>query len=348
MDRNETIRIKKILSEMQKDIFAKTTPKVCVICKKEISSTCISHSIPKFILKNISSNGNLYTSNNFIDIPFIEKTKGIKKAGIFRRICRDCDNTIFKAYETPENYQKGIDNIMLYQIAIKILLNNIYTRETSVRLILDGIKTFTSNVIDRNLALRNVQSHINAEIMTIAEENKRLNMLLNSSPNATRYNIIFNEKLPYVVPYAIQDEIVLVSDMRGRAINNIFSTDIKTSMQSIKICIFPLEAETFIIVFRDKKSTKYNSFERQFSKLSLNDKLGIINYIVFLYSEKQFLSNKINDKIFESNIRKYSKTIQQKVCYNDEDPYSKEFRLEYKLDNFRQCENLLLEQYALS
>ena len=116
-------------------------------------------------------------------------------------------------------------------------------------------------------------------------------------------------------------------------------------MQSIKICIFPLETETFILIFRDKKSTKYNSFERQFSKLSLNDKLGLINYIVFLYSEKQFLSNKINDKIFESNIQKYSKTIQQKVCHNDEDPYSKKFRLEYRLDNFRQCENLLLEQY---
>ena len=348
MDKKEIIKNKKIISEIQKEIYDKIKPKVCVICKKEISSPCISHSIPKFILKNISSNGSLYTSNSFFDIPFIDKMKGIKKAGVFRKICRDCDNAKFKEYETPENHQKGISNIMLYQIAIKILLNNIYTREAGIELILSGIETFTSDVISKLLALRNIQSHINAETMTIAEENKRLNILLNSSPNATRYKIIFNETLPYVVPYAFQDEIVLVSDMRGRSINNIFSTDIKTSMQSIKICIFPLEKETFIIVFRDIKDKKYNSFERQFSNLSLNDKLGVINYIIFLYSEKQFLSNKVNNQIFESSIKKYSRIIQQKICYNDEEPYSKEFRQEYRLDNFRQCENLLLRHYAIS
>lgn len=348
MNRNDIIRMKKILSEMKKDIFEKTNPKVCIICKKEISSTCISHSIPQFILRNISSNGNLYNSNSFINIPFIEKTKGIKKAGVFRKICRDCDNTKFKEYETPENYQKDITNIMLYQIAIKILLNNIYTRESSVELILNSIETFTSNDIEKNLTFKYLQPHISAERMTVIEENKQLNILLNSSPQATRYKILFNERLPYVVPYAFQDEIALISDMRGRAINNIFSTDPKISMQSIKICIFPLESETFIIVFRDIKHKKYSSFERQFSKLSLNDKLGVINYIVFLYSEKQFLSDKVNDKIFEGSVKKYSKIIQQEICYNDEDPYSEEFRQKYKLDNFRQCENLLLKHYAIS
>ena len=34
---------------------------ICDVCKKEINSTCVSHSIPKFILKNISRTGNLYT-----------------------------------------------------------------------------------------------------------------------------------------------------------------------------------------------------------------------------------------------------------------------------------------------
>lgn len=347
MDRQEIIALKMRLSDIQRDIFNKIKPKVCVMCQKEISSTCESHSVPKFILKNISSNGKLYTSAKFINIPIVESTKGIKNAGVFRKICRTCDNNKFKEYETPENYEHDISNLMLYQISVKILLNNIYTREVSVNLILDGIKKLHNDDFFKVATLNYVKSHIDAEIMTIEEEKKKLNILLNSSPNKARYKVIFNYKLPYVVPYAFQDDIVLVSDMMGHAVNNIFSDDPRYRMQSLKICIFPLDTNTRIIIYRDIKDKRYGRFEKQFEKLALNEKLGVINYIVFLYSEKQFLSDKIDDKIFEGNICRFSRMVTQTSCYNDEEPYTKEFRMKYRLDAFYQCDNLLLERYAL-
>ena len=342
------IELKKMISKIRRSSLIKIKPEKCIICNRKISSTCKSHSVPQFILKNISSNGNLYNWNKMIGIPIIDNNKGIREANVFRKICNECDNTRFKEYETPDNYKKNISNVMLYQISIKILLNNIYTREASVALTNEYIEQMIEDDTLKKIYYRAAERfQIDSEKMTIDEEYRKLKLLINSSSDKIKYKIIFTHKLSYVVPYAFQDEIVLVSDMVGGRINNIFSKDKKYLMQSIKISIFPMKDETFILMYRDQKDTRYNRFERQFCKLSLENKLALINYIVFLYSEKFLISDKIDSKAFETNITKYTAITQHNINFDNEDPYTKEFRLMYRLDKFKQCENLLLEKYAL-
>lgn len=349
MQKEDIVKLKKKFTPIKTNAIKKIKPNLCIICKKEINSTCVSHSIPKFILKNISRTGNLYTWNKLVGIDIIENNKGLKEAGVFRKICRECDNTIFKEYETPDNYQKSITNTMLHQISIKILLNNIYTREMSVNLVKESINQLINDKISKMLYERVAnQMCLEPEKITIKEEYKKLNIILNSSIKNIRYKMIFNYKLPYVVPYAFQDEITLVSDMLGNSINNVFSKDEKYRMQSIKLCIFPLKNETCIIMYREKQDKRYIRFEHQFNKLTIDDKIAVINYMVFLYSEKYLISDYVDKKIFDSNIAKYSEMTQHNIYCIGDDPYTKEFRMKHRLDNFTNCENLLSAKYALS
>lgn len=79
----------------------------CIYCNEEKTSFCNSHSIPAFCLKNIATDGYLYYSNTLIDVALLDSEKGVKNAGIFQLICRDCDSKIFQEYEDLSNYEKA-------------------------------------------------------------------------------------------------------------------------------------------------------------------------------------------------------------------------------------------------
>lgn len=53
------------------------------------------------------------------------------------------------------------------------------------------------------------------------------------------------------------------------------------------------------------------------------------------------ISDYVDKKIFDSNIAKYSEMTQHNIYCIGDDPYTKEFRMKYRLDNFTNCENLL-------
>lgn len=79
------------------------------------------HSVPQFCLQNISVAGKFYHSGNLVDMPMLNKDKGIGEAGTFKIICRECDSSVFNDYENPEAYYQGPTDKMLAQIA-KILV----------------------------------------------------------------------------------------------------------------------------------------------------------------------------------------------------------------------------------
>ena len=49
--------------------------------------------------------------------------------------------------------------------------------------------------------------------------------------------------------------------------------------------------------------------------LSIDDKIAVINYMVFLYSEKYLISDYVDKKIFDSNIAKYSEMTQHNILH---------------------------------
>ncbi len=43
----------------------------CYFCRKSVTSFCNSHSVPKFCLENIATNGDVLTLNTMVDNPLI-------------------------------------------------------------------------------------------------------------------------------------------------------------------------------------------------------------------------------------------------------------------------------------
>lgn len=58
----------------------------------------------------------------------MDDEKGIREAGTFQLICRECDSVIFQEYENEDNYKKEPNGMMLAQIAMKNYLKAISKR----------------------------------------------------------------------------------------------------------------------------------------------------------------------------------------------------------------------------
>ena len=76
------------------------------------------------------------------------------------------------------------------------------------------------------------------------------------------------------------------------------------------------------------------------------DKLGVINYLIFLYSEDYFISKSIEGKL---DIKQLKYIAGQTPTYNRievGDVYAK-MRNDYRLDKWTTCPNLLSKEFAL-
>nr|WP_317358038.1 hypothetical protein [uncultured Tyzzerella sp.] len=123
------------------------------------------------------------------------------------------------------------------------------------------------------------------------------------------YSIKFYEELDYVVPIAFQGTITLNSDLEGNIINNIYNMDTNYKIKNFSSAIFPLKDKSIIIIFVDKENKRYDKFFKQLNNLSnLDDKLSLINYIIFSYSEEYFISPEVNDEILKKLLPLAQKT----------------------------------------
>ncbi len=319
----------------------------CFYCNKEVTGFCLSHTVPKFVLKNIARKGKIYNTFHygiFEEMKVIDGESGIKNTGIFKLICRECDSKVFQDYENIENIISKPTNKMMAEIGIKNVLNLIYEERycnkfyeqmvsiaSGDRLLLDNAKKYKyikeTNIRDLKMYLKRFK--------TIKE-----NDLKSGS------KLIFWYKCNYIVPIAFQGAICLYGDLNGRIINNILDKD--AYMQYIHICIFPLENESVIMLFRHKDDTKYKKFENQFNKLSLAEQLRLISFIVIEYSEHFYISKGASEEVLKS------KSINESTLHNTSILKSNKGQAEYlfnsnrhQLKDFINFPNLLSEEYKI-
>ena len=305
----EEIELNKIFSQTMDEIRSSINTGTCLYCGKRVSSFCNSHNIPKFCLKNISSNGVLTGPNAIIELPprssSIGKAHpGINESGTFSLICRECDSTIFQDYENPENYSAGKipTQKMLAEIAMKNYLKFIYKRKVEVALIEHTIsqvqKHKTSDPFSR-LFMKEQEKRLEVsrlDLDTYGKDYREAKRVLGEDAESGYY-VIYYRLLNYVVPLSIQAPILVSIDLEGEVVNDVFTDDPKYELSDLHVCVFPLEDTTAIILFVKDGDTRYRKFRRQFRKLDEESKLGVINYMIFLYSEDYFLSGSVQDKI---------------------------------------------------
>lgn len=315
----------------------------CMYCNEDKSSFCNSHSVPAFCLKNIASEGYLYYSNTLIDVALLDSEKGVKNAGTFQLICRDCDSKIFQEYEDPKNYEKETTPKMLAQIAMKNYLRSIGKRLNEYAMF-DIALEKNPSVDEITRYIHIIQKMDLLEYKNGFEKAKRLS----KKDWKDEYYQFYYEKLDYVVPLAFQGSISLVVDLDGRIVNDIYNEDINYKIQDLHICIFPLKESTIVTMFIDSNNKRYRNFYKKFNKLSHEDKLALVNYLIFLYSEDVFISKNIPQHILKDSklieVSKQSSIAFSSTFFVDVTEASKKV---YDLSKRDEIPNLLSEKYKL-
>ena len=322
----------------------------CFICGKRCSSFCKSHSVPKFALKNIAVNGKVIFSGIQQEypagLPVLGKDYGIGDAGTFSLICNDCDNTLFQDYESPSAYESEPSGKILAQIAMKDYLHMIGKRYYELEM--DSLcKEQNPNYPYYP------QNEVEAKKLDLNDYEKAFKKakIASNGGHDDWYSLFYYRKLDYVVPYAAQSMVTLISDFNDDVINYIYNFDADYHTSALHVAVFPLASSSIIIMFTESNSNRYRKFSKQFRKLSEDDQLSAINYIIISYIENVFLSKNMSKEVMDNP---FFRDASRKTAYAiTPHGYHKDGLIDRAIEEFslskRHCvPNLLGREYALS
>ena len=324
----------------------------CLLCNKPCSSFCNSHSVPQFSLRPIANKGILMSPLQKY-IPSLGKNLGVNNAGTFFIICNDCDNTRFQEYETPSAYSHLPTSKMLAQIAIKNYLFFISRRKEEIEIskILKGMAdkfgflSMDTECIDLENAQRLEEYDLANFQIGLSDSINKL------SSNNDGFTLCYYKVLDYIVPYASQSAISLISDFEDVVINDLFIEQDIDQMKQIHFAVFPLESSSVVLAFTDKKTTCYQNFASQLNALNISEQLSAINYILFSYTENIFINPNVYKQLQNSpefiDVCRKSTHIESPEPFPVGDPM-KTLVQEFSLKNRHKIPNLLSPQYALS
>lgn len=344
LTKEENINFHKALS--MGESFAKkiVRPKNCLLCNSTKNPFCNSHSVPARCLRAIAINGDVKVFNGLVKIPAIDDDKGVNEAGTFKLICRECDNKVFKDYETFEEYTDEKPSAkVLHEIVLKNYLKFYYKKaveEKAFPMMLENLHIPNSELLD---SILNPGDRDKKDFLKYVYETKKL---LDSNIN-DYYRIIEYKKLPYTCPFAFQGSISLITGFDGEIINDVFNTDKKYDLQDMHVCVFPEKDYTYIIVFYKKYFQRYSQFAKHYSNLNQEERLQLLLYIILKYSEDYFYSASIqtieNDPVVHDAIT----TTTMMICdpYEEENSKLKKCLQEYDLNNYKKLPNILVNQF---
>ncbi len=346
LSQDQIIEIRKFLGNQIKDATSKSRHERCLLCD-EPGGFCNSHTIPQFCLENIAWNGKLNSFNTLVDTDLLKKESGINNAGTFHIICRSCDSKVFQDYENADAYVSVPSYKALNQIALKNSLRDIYKHETEVELyelskrMIDEKKPpfsfFIKTMIDAQIKARSRDIEECYEIFNKAKS------YLSSADSWLK--ILCYDKLEYTVPIAFQGMIALVTGVNGEIINNNFNHKKDYKMEYLHIAVFPFKGATAIMMFLDSEYERYEQFEKFIADSTLEERLEIVNRIIFLYAEDYFLSKQLSKETIKS-LEDTAKTLQDLMTLNPQKS-AKDAVKDYDLRRDVGTPNLLLETFAI-
>ncbi len=285
----EIIDMRQETSKILNKAFLEAKNKKCLLCGKECSSFCNSHSIPDFIIRQVAENGKVVTGMNFLPSPLLEDNTGRKKTNVFFEICDECDNTLFNDYENPSKILKPFSQKMLNQIVLKNYLRLYNKRKYDnevYKIFVDP--DYQSQRLDNKLLLSEL------DMKYYYEKILKLKTLKN------KFYVIDEFVLDYRCKFSFQSNLTLVTGFDGEIINNIYRYDKNFKSQELYLCVFPYNDKTKVILFIEDGCKGYRIFYKKYRDLSINDKLCVLNEIILKYSEEFIVSPSCKDYIINS------------------------------------------------
>lgn len=294
---DSVIELKKGFNKIIRRAQIKSKLDYCLCCRKKVTIFCNSHTLPRFILKSISDNGMVVTSNNFFKMPLICSELGLNNSGTFKRICKQCDSTIFQDYEEMDKLLVLPRKKIMTQIDLKNTLRMFDKRLNEIELYNIMISEYADEFILPILLEK--QRINNLDFNEIKNELERDIKILKKQSTSS-FELIYWKVLDYVTPIAFQGHIALHGDLSGNIINDLYNLRKDYVIENLNLCVFPLKSKTVIIMFVSKENKKYKNFIKQFKRLKDYEKLRLISFIIFNYSEDFFISKKTNDSLLSN------------------------------------------------
>jgi hypothetical protein len=260
----------------------------CLICGRKNMKFCHSHSVPKFILKEISKNGKLAfgvhllnKNENFINKVFMknklrenEKLLGIKNTGTFKLICEKCDNEIFKDYESPKFLLgEELSNQVMNLIALKNHLYfyyKIYVESTAnLQILYDNYvgKPFTP--IEHSL-YSSIMANYQLKMKELKGYRRNIKEYVKGLKKPFPMKVIVDKTLNYNVQFAFSLFFLLGQDLEGKTIYNLKDySRVGSEEGRVYLSIFPYQEKTrMIMYYRRRYAGKLRTFDRQISDCS--------------------------------------------------------------------------------
>lgn len=304
------LEFKKFHSRVAKESREKAKLNVCPICGEEQTSFCNSHSIPQFVLNNISENGKLLQFSSVAAEDFLienrvfDAEKGAKNSCTFQFICRDCDSKVFTEYEDVYNLSRIPSNKMMAEIELKNTLQMLSKRryeQPFYEIIENTVENFNRG------PLAEIQED---DIGDYTIEFKRALRTVNGLQPA-KYKLLYWKKYPYKMPIACQTLISLRETINGAPVNNVHNPDKNYHLEDMNLCVYPLKKETVVMIFHlEKYENRYRKFRDEFLRLSEKQKLQYISYLMFAYTENFVMAPNIDHTILKNeNLRLLAREV---------------------------------------
>lgn len=300
---DDYISNKKFFSEIKKEARSRAKRETCFLCGKPCTSFCNSHTVPRAVLEKISRNGKVFSSNAFGENTLPEYGRGVKNSGIFLLICKDCDSKLFQGYEgkpilnnldeknseaygemATKNCLKEIYDQRLYSELAKIISEKPHTLK---------VQNFLAYKIPDDLEIK--LEECESEIYKFTKERGGVKEI-----SAPSINVIENIFLPYTVPVAFQGMLALATDLNDNVVNDLHSDNPEYKRELLHLCIFPLENSSRITLFTHNDNKRYDKFKSQLKNCNLDDKLSVINSLIFLYKVEAFFSGYLDIELIQT------------------------------------------------
>lgn len=295
----DNIEIYKQMSKIKKEANKYTKGTNCALCGKECTSFCNSHTIPRFVIKNIAQNGKVYipsmTVNN-IDlttrIKLFKSNPGIEETLTFDSICRECDNEVFSCVENEEVLEKEFDSKVLNLYALKILLHSQYTKTRDANLI---------NVAGEKHNISDVVNLISMPwVFDMIEATREIEDYKSAMKNNTyiKHKVIIDKIIDKKTNFCCTTELTLPFSYNGKRINDLCGVDsYATRFGGIYTLVLPMKNnKTRVVMYYRRKYSNYDTLREEFWKMNLVEQLQAISNLLLIYTE-EFV---YNDNVLEN------------------------------------------------
>lgn len=118
------------------------------------------------------------------------------------------------------------------------------------------------------------------------EKNRYIEIIEKDLKNC--FHILFYAVLPYTIPIAAQTGLALSRDIDGRIVNDLFDFSKDVYIQTMHLCLFPLNGKSVIIAFYHKDDKNYKYLRHQLNRMSEENKLKYLIFILFQNTEHYF------------------------------------------------------------